>query len=91
MSAPPKQNVNGQKKPPRSKTAPERTATGFRVSVEQLARIDARAQAAGLSRTEYIIAAALGELPDEKNATRNRLEAVEERLDRLERYAELSS
>jgi uncharacterized protein (DUF1778 family) len=71
-------------KKPRSKTAPERTATGFRVSVEQLERIDARAQAAGLTRTEYIISAALGELPDEKNETHNRFEAIEGRLDRLE-------
>jgi uncharacterized protein (DUF1778 family) len=71
-------------KKPRSKTAPERTATGFRVSVEQLERIDARARAAGLSRTEYIIAAALDELPDKKNGALNRIEAIERRLDRLE-------
>jgi hypothetical protein len=79
-------NGNAAKKP-RSKTAPERTATGFRVSVDELARIDARAKAAGLTRTAYIVAAALGELPDEKNQTAGRFDEIERRLDRLEQLA----
>jgi hypothetical protein len=71
-------------KKPRSETPPERTMTAFRLDVDQLAEISRRAKAYRMTRTEYIIAAALGELPDEKNETVNRLEAIERRLDRLE-------
>jgi hypothetical protein len=38
-------------KKPRSKTAPERTMTALRLSVDQLDQIDRRAAAAGSPRT----------------------------------------
>ena len=83
MSAIEKPRTKAVKKP-RSKTAPERTMTALRLNVDQLEEINRRAESYRMTRTEYMISAALGELPDEKNETLNRLEAIERRLDRLE-------
>ena len=83
MSASSSPRGNAAKKP-RSKTAPGRTMTGFRCDVDQLKRITDRAGSYGMTRTDFIIAAALGELPADKDQAVNRFEAIERRLDRLE-------
>ena len=56
--------------------------TSFRVTHEQLAEITKRAEKAGLSRTSYLIAAALGTL--ETPGLPDRVEALERRVQALE-------
>jgi uncharacterized protein (DUF1778 family) len=58
---------------------PKRLMTAFRIDADKLAEITKRADAHGMTRTDYMIAASLGEL----NAP-NRLDEIEERLTRLE-------
>ena len=62
----------------------------FRIRPEALAKIDARAQAAGLSRNAYMIRASLGEL-DDPSAVEERLNDLEARLERVERLQELGA
>ena len=57
--------------------------TSFRVTHEQLAEITRRAEQAGLSRSAYLIAAALGTL--ETPGLPDRVEALERRMDAVER------
>lgn len=69
----------------RSKTAPERTMIGIRCSVNQKRQLEENARAYGLTLTDLILKAALGELPDQKNATEQRFDDHEQRLQELER------
>jgi hypothetical protein len=77
-------------KRPRSNTAPERKMTAFRTDVKTLAEIDKRATAYGMTRTAYLIAAALGKLPDAVDEADARLEAIESRLEAIERRLDLA-
>jgi hypothetical protein len=56
----------------------------IRVAVSDLERIDELAARHGLNSSQYLICAGLGELRDPA-AHEQRLEAIEERLERLER------
>jgi hypothetical protein len=69
---------------PRSETAAQRTATGLRLSVDELAEIDRRAAKNGMTRTAYMIAASLGKLDETRSSIQEQFEAIEKRLDRLE-------
>lgn len=71
-------------KAPRSKTEPARTMTAFRCTVDQLRRMDENAEAYGLSRTAFILAATLGELPDARDATEKRFENIERAIEALQ-------
>lgn len=77
--------ANGRK--PRSETAAQRTTTGLRISVDELAEIDKRAANNGMTRTAYMIAASLGKLDETPSSIQEQFEAIEKRLDRLERSA----
>lgn len=66
----------------------EPTAISVRIRKDQLAAIDKRARAVGLSRNAYMVRAALGELT-EPSEIETRLEDVEARLGRLERLEDL--
>lgn len=63
----------------------------MRIRPEELERIDQLAKMHDMSRTRYVVCMALGEMPDAKTETMERIEALEERLNSLERLAELSS
>jgi uncharacterized protein (DUF1778 family) len=56
--------------------------TSIRVSDEDLAEIDRRAAAAGVSRTQYIIDRALGRLPGTE--LEEQLDDLRERIETLE-------
>jgi hypothetical protein len=60
----------------------EHTMTSFRVSASQLDAITARAKAAGMSRSAYLIACALGTVTTPGLA--DRVEALERRVEALE-------
>ena len=62
----------------------------LRVKPDNLAEIDSRARAHGLSRNEYMVRCALGELTG-SSSTAERLDEHEERLARLEEIAYRSS
>lgn len=62
----------------------------LRIPSEQLEAIDKRARQAQLTRTEYMVRAALGEITDPRDAD-TRLEDIDQRLQRLERWMELSN
>lgn len=63
--------------------------TTFRASAEDLAEIDRLASVYGLNRTQYLIDAALGRLPELAEERERRLADLEKRLDALERHANL--
>ena len=63
--------------------ATDRHPLALRIKPEALAEIDARAKTAGLSRTEYMVRAALGQITDPRDAD-SRLEQLEERVARIE-------
>lgn len=67
---------------PRSPTHPAKIPVGLRIPQDKLDEITARADALKLSRTDYMILAAVGELPA---GTKSELE---ERVDELERTVE---
>jgi DNA primase large subunit len=56
---------------------------GLRIPDDQLDEIDRRARSYNMKRTEYMIRAALEQLPEHKS-TVERFEALEQRLERLE-------
>jgi hypothetical protein len=56
--------------------------TSFRIPAKQLAEITRRAERAGMSRSAYLIAAALGEL--NVPGVAERVEALERRVEALE-------
>ncbi len=64
--------------------------TAFRTDVDTLAAIDKRATAYGMTRTAYLIAAALDKLPDTVAEAEARLDAIERRLEALERRVDLA-
>lgn len=61
----------------------------IRVRVDDLAEIDRLASEYGLNRTRYLTDAALGRLPEAELTLDRRLAAIEQRLDGLERHADL--
>ena len=63
--------------------ADTRHPLALRINAGALAEIDARAKAAGLSRTEYMVRAALGQITNPLDAD-SRLEQLEERVERIE-------
>jgi uncharacterized protein (DUF1778 family) len=62
----------------------------LRIPTETLKAIDARAKRSGFSRTEYMIRASLGEITDPRDAD-SRLALLEERVEALERWQNLST
>lgn len=60
----------------------------FRIRPELLEQIDARAKKAGLSRNQYMIRSALGEL-DDPSTLEARLDELEDRVSRIEHYQQL--
>jgi uncharacterized protein (DUF1778 family) len=68
----------------------QRHPLALRIPEDKLAAIDARAQRAGLNRTEYMVRAALGEITNPTDAA-SRLDSIEERVAQLERWQRLSA
>ena len=66
------------------------THISLRLSDEMKAQIDKRAASSKLNRSEYMIRASLGEITNPTDAD-SRLEQHEERIQRLERWMELSN
>ena len=66
----------------------KREITAIRIPPSQKAAIKARADALGLTFTEYVIRCALGERLD---ATAQRLDELEQRMKRLEQMADLGA
>jgi len=66
-----------------------RVMTALRILPDDLAEIDRRADKLRLTRTDYMIRAALGNLPADQNLAAD-LEDIRGRLDALERMANLT-
>ena len=60
----------------------------LRIPADKLEAIDARANAVGMSRTDYMVRAALGEITDPQSADAQ-FAKIFSRLERLERLVEL--
>lgn len=61
--------------------------TALRISAQDLTEIDNRAHHHGMTRTDYMIRSSLGTLEADDSAIVNELEAIRERLQRLEQQA----
>lgn len=72
------------------KTYAEPTMISLRLRIDQLDEIDKRAKAAGLSRNQYMIRSALGELQD-PSTLEARLDELEDRISRVEHYQGLGA
>jgi uncharacterized protein (DUF1778 family) len=67
-------------------SATAKKMTALRIAPDELEEIDRRARAHRMTRTEYMVRAALEDLPATKTVVQ-RLEALEHRLERLEGQA----
>ena len=62
----------------------------LRIPSERLALIDKKAKRLGLTRTDYMVRSALGEITD-PHSLETQVEDLNERILRLERWMELSN
>lgn len=69
----------------------ERIAIAIRVPKHQLEQIDREAAAHQLSRTDYLIRSATGELPNTTAEAFQRIEALENAVQRLQEFAYATS
>jgi len=63
----------------------------LRISAAELAEIDRRAKHLDMSRNDYLIRAACGELPDQEHRFIDRVNDHEQRLAALERMIQLGA
>lgn len=61
------------------------TLITLRIPPERLEQIDEDAKALNMSRTQYMISAALGRLPDQQTSLEGRVDQLERCTQRLER------
>lgn len=65
--------------------------TTIRITQADLAEIDQNAQARAMTRTAFLIDSALKRLPEHTNTLEQRLEAIEQQLERHSRLLELAT